>query len=317
MYSGKKASLKMLVLDLDGTILNDKMEIIAENYKAIQELKKIHPETLICVATGRTYTTAIPFVRKIRANYLIVRDGKVIYSGFDNNNYISKKVFSKSAEDNLTISQQLKKPFVKMLCKSRTPLIKLWSKYSVLKYNIKSKFSFTDIKMPSLFSLYSINTHIKHLRKNGGNPKICKRSPFGTEQAIGPFSADKGKAIIYILEQLRKKGININRSEVAIVGNDYNDLEMLQLKGCQSFCPSNAIKPVKDLDNVIQLKANNNEPLLYELLERYNITINITGNSLEQFEARAKKNFPKHNNNIVHSNQSIKKQARTNDSLIL
>ena len=46
---------------------------------------------------------------------------------------------------------------------------------------------------------------------------------------------------------------------------------------------------VLDLDGMIQLKANNNEPLLYELLERYNITINITGNSLEQFEARAKR----------------------------
>jgi len=283
MISVEKASLKMLVLDLDGTILNDKKEIIPENVEAIKELKKRNPDTLICVATGRTYTTSIKFVREIGANFLIARDGEVIYSGFDHKKNVSKKVFNMSEQDGSNIFYQIKKPFVKMLCKSKTPLIKLWSKLSVLKCKIKLRFSSAEIKESGL------NTYIKHLKKCKDNIGISKRSPFGTEKAIGPFSTDKGKAVIYIMEQLRKKGINLNRSGIAIIGNDYNDLEMLKLEGCQSYCPSNAIKPIKDLDNVYQLTGNNNDPCISELLENYGITPRI---SLNKFEVKAKNNSP-------------------------
>ena len=303
----------MLVLDLDGTILNDKKEIMPENKNAIQEIKRKNPETLICIATGRTYTTSIQFIRDIGADFLIARDGEVIYSGFDNKNYTFKKVFNKSELDRAAIYNKTIKPLKKVLCKLKTPVIKLWSKLSALKYKIKSGIL---LKKTKTSGLDSIITHIKYLEKNRDNIKISKRSPFGTEKATGPFSADKGKAIIYILEQLRKKGININRSEVAIVGNDYNDIEMLKLEGCQSYCPSNAIKPIKDLDHVFQLNTNNNEPLIDELLEHYNITTNKTRSSLDEFEARAKRNYPKNiNNNIAYYNQSINKKSKTNKSL--
>ena len=300
----ERASLKMLVLDLDGTILNDKKEVHPENKNAILEIKKNNPETLICIATGRTYTTAIKFVRDIKADYLIGRDGEVIYSGFANKKYTFKKVFNRSEQERSTIYNRITKPLEKVLCKSKTPIIKLWLKLSVLKYKIKTRFSFTEITKPGLNSL---NTDIRYLGKSKDNIKVSKRSPFGTEKAIGPFSAHKGKALIYILEQLRKKGIYINRAEVAIVGNNSNDLEMLKLEGCQSFCPSNAIEQIKDLDNVYQLKGNNNDPWIKELLEHYGNTTNTTGIPLKKFEARAKRNFPYPNTASISTNPQTKR----------
>ena len=300
----ERTSFKMLVLDLDGTILNDKKEIMPENKNAIQEIKRKNPETLICIATGRTYTTSIQFIRDIGADFLIARDGEVIYSGFDNKNYTFKKVFNKSELDRAAIYNKTIKPLKKVLCKSKTPMIKLWSKLSALKYKIKSGIL---LKKTKTSGLDSIITHIKYLEKNRDNIKISKRSPFGTEKAIGPFSAHKGKALIYILEQLRKKGIYINRAEVAIVGNNSNDLEMLKLEGCQSFCPSNAIEQIKDLDNVYQLKGNNNDPWIKELLEHYGNTTNTTGIPLKKFEARAKRNFPYPNTASISTNPQTKR----------
>ncbi len=316
MTSVEKANLKMLVLDLDGTVLNDKKEIIPENVKAIQELKKKSPETLICIATGRTYRTSIRFAKKMGADFLITHDGKAIYSKTDEQKYKLEKVFNMSEQECSTTFTKIKKPVKKILCKVKNPLIKLWAKLSVLKYQIKSELTFNEIKKGGKFN--------KYLEK--GKDKISYLSPLATmKEAFTPLGVDKGNAIVHIMEELKKRGIQINNSEVAIVGNDYNDLDMLKLEDCQSYCPANATKGVKDLVNVSPLKSTNNEPWLNELLEDFEIKRKpvykiqadhgITSKTfLDKFLAKAKSNFPNHTPNTVSARQNINSKSIKKDS---
>ena len=312
----EKTGLKMLVLDLDGTILNDKKEIIPENLKAIQELKKKNPETLICIATGRTFRTSIQFAKKMGADFLITHDGKAIYSKIDEQKYKLEKVFNMSEQEGSTTFIKIKKPVKRILCKVKNPLIRLWAKLSVLKYQIKSELPFNEIKKDRKFN--------KYLEKS--KDKISYLSPLTTmKEAFTPLGVDKGNAVIHIMEKLKKRGLDINNSEVAIIGNDYNDLDMLKLEGCQSYCPANATKQVKNLANVSPLKGNNNEPWLNELLEdfktkrkpTYKVQVNydITSKTfLEKFLAKAKSNFPNHTQNVVPARQNINTKSRTNKS---
>jgi hydroxymethylpyrimidine pyrophosphatase-like HAD family hydrolase len=304
----EKTDLKMLVLDLDGTILNDKQEIIPENLNAVKELKKKNPETLICIATGRTFRTSIQFARQIGVDLLITHDGKAIYSKINDKKYKLEKVFNMSEQENPTPLNKIKKPLMRRLCNLKTPMIKLWSKLSILKYQIKSGFSFHKIKKHHKFNRY--------LEKS--KDKISYLSPFPTMKAIAHSDANKGNAVIYIMEKLKQRGIHINRSEVAIVGNDYNDLNMLKLDGFQSYCPSNAIKQIKNLTNVSPLKGTNNEAWINELLEDFEMpkkqiykaqaNYGITSRTfLEKFLAKAKKNFPNHTQNTALSRQNINK----------
>lgn len=348
----EKSNLKMLVLDLDGTILNDHKKIIPENLKVIQELKKQDPHLVLCIATGRTFTTSIRFAKEIGADVLITDDGGAIYTKTYDHKYKLEKAFYISKQESSVIYDQI------IEYSQKNPNL-VWhfstdniNHNSIIRYgqdslkkayqifcphekitgdNILQIKDFAELKKLGLntcitrIHVYFGNENIgkkqhrkfnKYLDKNKG--KISYLSPFTTMKAIAPLGVDKGNAVIYVKEKLKKKGIYIKNSEVVIVGNDYNDLDMLKLEGCQSYCPANAIKQIKDLANVSPLKNTNNEPWLKELLEdfateRQQFYQTHTGHDitsktfLDKFLAKAKNNFPNHTPNTVSARQNINK----------
>jgi HAD superfamily hydrolase (TIGR01484 family) len=356
----EKTNLKMLVLDLDGTILNDHKKIIPENLKAIQELKKKNPHIALCIATGRTFQTSIRFAKEIGADFLITDDGGAIYAKTYDHKYKLEKAFYMAEQECSVIYAQIIKY-------SRENPNLVWhfstdniSHNSIIGYgkdSLKRAYQIfcphekitgdnvLQIKNFAELKRIGLNTHItkihvyfgnknigrkqhqefnKYLDKNKG--KISYLSPYPTMKSIAPLDVDKGNAVIYVKEKLKKKGIYIKRSEIAIVGNDYNDLDMLKLEGYLSYCPANAIKQVKDLANVSPLKSTNNEPWLKELLEDFatqrqqfyqtQAGHDITSKTfLDKFLAKAKQNFPNHTPNTVSARQNTNKSETNKSSL--
>jgi len=55
--------IELIVSDMDGTLLNDKMEVSASNVSAINEAKRLGIKFM--VATGRGYTEAVPALKEV------------------------------------------------------------------------------------------------------------------------------------------------------------------------------------------------------------------------------------------------------------
>jgi len=301
----EKASLKMLVLDLDGTILNDHKEIIPENLKAIQELKKKNPNIIICIVTGRPFLPSIFYARKIGADVLATNDGGAIYLKDDDKNYKLEKAFYMTEKKCSAIFNKIREYSVE-----NPDLFWLFTtdkiKYNVIIGNgedsLKKAYNifcpdektvrhegvlqvenFDDLKKLDGLSKHIIKIYTyfgkedigkkqyhefnEFLEKEKGKINCVSTPPF--LNAIAPWGIDKGNAVRLIIEKFEEMGIRIKRSEVAIVGNDYNDLAMLKLEGCRSYGPSNAREEIKGLENVHILKQSNNEPWIKELIENF------------------------------------------------
>ena len=54
--------IELIVSDMDGTLLNDKMEVSASNVSAINEANRLGIKFM--VATGRGYTEAVPALKE-------------------------------------------------------------------------------------------------------------------------------------------------------------------------------------------------------------------------------------------------------------
>lgn len=334
----KETSLKMFVFDLDGTILNYKKEIIPENLRIIQELKKSNPNIIICIVTGRPFLPSIFYARKIGADVLATNDGGAIYFKDDHEDYKLGKVFHMTEEKCSAIFNKIKEYSAKnpdLFWLFTTDKIKynviignredsLTKAYNIFcpdekivhREGVLQVENFDDLKKLDGLSKQIIRIYMyfgkgdiakkqyhefnEFLEKVKGKINCVSTPPI--LNAIAPRGVDKGNAVRLIIEKFEEMGIHIKRSEVAIVGNDRNDLDMLKLKGCRSYCPSNAIKEIKDLENVYILKQSNNEPWLNELIKsRETIGINreqwkmpppseISG--VDRWLAKAKITFP-------------------------
>ncbi len=62
------------------------------------------------------------------------------------------------------------------------------------------------------------------------------------------------------------KGLDIKFSEVAYIGDDINDIELLKAVGIKA-CPSNARKEVKDIPGIIHLSSQGGEGVIREFVD--------------------------------------------------
>lgn len=255
MDSNQNNFPKMFVFDLDGTILDAKKDIIPQNLKAVQKLKRCYPETKICLATGRPFRSTVHFAKETNADYIITHNGKALYHKLDDGTYQLYKVFALPGSKNFSFSDRLKQPFKQILCQIKNPMLVLDSKLLAYTYQI--------VKTPSIHKL------IQKIKVLPGFYHIKDKTDYSLpltiiEKAFTPFHVNKKEALLYLLNE---KGIK--SSEIVVAGNACNDLEMLQLKGCQGYCPANAIQQIKDLPNVTVLGKTNNEAWVQVMLKDF------------------------------------------------
>ncbi|MFD6442882.1 HAD family hydrolase, partial [Peribacillus sp. NPDC060186] len=73
-----KPEIKLVALDMDGTLLNEAGEISAENRKAIKEAE--NQGVFVVLSTGRSYATCSDFAKSMELqSYLITVNGSEIY----------------------------------------------------------------------------------------------------------------------------------------------------------------------------------------------------------------------------------------------
>lgn len=256
--------IKLVVLDLDGTLLNDESMIQKENQKTINyyENKGIR----FALASGRSVENIMRYAKLLNLEknkgYIIGNNGQAIYSYENNtltaNQYIdattAKKIYFRVINKNYRLYFFTDKD---NFTNDANDLYFKQSKTSLISDQIfteKKHFNNIVIKTQkggNLVSLYDKLSNIK------GDYNLF----LVDEQTIqyAPKGVNKVKALNTICKQY-----SIKKEEVIVFGNGLNDLEMLKSYP-NTYCPSNAFIEVKAVCQV--LSGDNNSDAISKKLQ--------------------------------------------------
>ena len=250
--------MKMLVFDLDGTLLDNNRNMFSENIDYLNKLK--NDGYIVVVATGRTLLSAYNKLNKIDCvNYIISDTGASIYD-------VNKKeiVFNKTISKNIVSS-------ILDLYDERFKYIEICSNGLYYKYSLslEEKSDICKTYKDKNLLLADINeiSHMAFSLLNNGyvmemyNYLIKNYTSFDCIVMQDSFSNSKS---IEILPKMVSKYnainklanyLNIQNDEIMVFGDGLNDIEMIEKCGI-GVAMNNALNEVKEKANYITKKTN-------------------------------------------------------------
>lgn len=245
---------KLLVTDMDGTLLNSKGEVSKENKEALQFLhdNNIH----VAIATGRIYTTARIYGKYVGLVTPIICCNGAIVKNLKNDELIYDKPLSK--DDCLTLVDIFKRKDIDFYffdeetiygekLKSRILKFSEWGKTLLEKDRIKIEIVddsrdiiLTDRKIYKFGFQIDEPKKLKEIYdfiKDNYNFEVRKSRHNLVD--IMNVEVSKGRAV----ERLAKS-LGIKREEIIAIGDNENDISMLEFAGL-GIAMGNAEKIVK------------------------------------------------------------------------
>lgn len=251
---------KLIGTDFDGTLLNDKKQVMK---KTIESLKETRKRNIIIVGvTGRTLESVKNAVDINIFDYLILNNGSNIYDVVNKkiiyNNAIPKQIakwVTKFSEeftyqyDYCTFSTYNK---YKNYVKENIPFIKEINSIDEIKDPI-AKINIFPKKEANIKSLYnSIKKKYKSIQtiimQDSGNEKKWI--------VLTPKNLNKKEALKYLGDLLK-----IELSEMVFFGDGLNDIEVIETVG-MGVAMENALEEIKDKAKYIT-KSNNEDGIAY------------------------------------------------------
>lgn len=263
--------IKMIALDLDGTLLTSFQTIDQKTKNLLLELN--NSGVLIVISTGRNPLEISNIISELelRNSYIIACNGQTIFDIAHNKYYYNKTISIDDAKNLIHDSNHFK-------------LIKIFEKDNILfksndyslplsfLHNLKNKFSwiFRQIESRKIVmtsnienqvtnelnkicfsgSIKNINNFKKHIEEKYPNKyNIVKVADIWLE--IMDISVSKGNA----LKQLCQI-VQIDTDSVLAFGDGENDISMIQIAGI-GVCMANGMKTTKAISDYI-CKSNNN-----------------------------------------------------------
>ncbi|WP_119318207.1 Cof-type HAD-IIB family hydrolase [Companilactobacillus formosensis] len=271
--------IKLIASDMDGTLLNEKMEVSDRNIQAIKDAQKAGIEFLI--ATGRGLSEAKPFLRnQVHPGYITLNGAEVFDSDekLISSNPISaesqnkvvdyfhkynvyfevvtdKGIFSNDREArvnnlaNLLVKLNPGTSF-KQALRDTQERVKMMPMNFVDSYD----HIFSD-KSFKIMKLIGFNEHQhrvlapmkKEITKNIKDVVVTSSSPNNVE--VNSVDAQKG---IALLQYAKKR--NISPDEIMAIGDNLNDYSMIRDAGV-GVAMKNAIPAIKE---IAQVETDNN-----------------------------------------------------------
>lgn len=214
----EKMDKKMIVFDLDGTLLDDSKKISDFTRDVLAEFKS--KGGLIALATGRVKKNTDLYAKQINADYVICQNGSIVYE--------RDLILSQ-----IEIDQQLVEDLIHSLLKIKNSNLavayptriltnnKQFVKSGVRDYCDFSVFPLNEIQKISLFT----NSHdqVRNFDFDSYGCKVLYSSEDPNYFVIMNKNVDKLYGIRTICDKL-----NLKLDDVVAFGDDYNDYEMLR-----------------------------------------------------------------------------------------
>jgi len=276
---------KLIALDIDGTLLNSNSEITPATYQALRQVYKAG--AIIVLSTGRRFCTAKPIADKLGMDVLLSCHNGVLLKTLN-----SKVLFHRllPCEVARTAVKHIKKigafPIVfqgtqdeaDIIVEGATPdasnppllmegvyirdYIQRNERFVTKLSNLETELSGDVIEVVAMLPLEEHNGIVEYLRHHLGND--AKVIPtHGTSLlflGIANPNASKAAPLRYLVEE-----VGIKREEILAIGDNYNDLEMLEFAGL-GILMGNANDELKNMG--FYVTAPNDEDGVAQTLEK-------------------------------------------------
>ena len=257
--------IKLIAIDMDGTLLNSKKELLEETKQYFKNFHNKNTETLLVLCTGRPETGIRPYLKDLgyleENHYIISQNGASIYES-----QTGKRVM-----DAFVDSTAIQK------------WIELGKKHgiSVMGAGVDYYYSFDEDPTEWMeFDVKLVSGKLKRIpTKESLNIDFYKILLMGDEEQLNEFETfipqewrdefyvvrsqkylvevlTKGVNKAFGLEKLAQK-LNIQPSEIAAIGDAANDIEMLEYAGL-AIAMGNASKEVKAIADIVTDTNENN-----------------------------------------------------------
>ena len=257
--------IKLIAIDMDGTLLNSKKQLLAETKQYFRDFHNKGTETLLVLCTGRPESGIRPYLKDLgyleENHYIISQNGANIYESQTGKRVMDAFVDSKAIQK----------------------WIELGKKHgiSVMGAGVDYYYSFDedptewmefDVKIVSgklkrITTEESLSTDFYKLLLLGDEEQLNEFETFIPQEWRDEFYVvrsqkylvevlTKGVNKAFGLEKLVQK-LNIQPSEIAAIGDAANDIEMLEYAGL-AIAMGNASEEVKVISDIVTDTNENN-----------------------------------------------------------
>jgi Cof subfamily protein (haloacid dehalogenase superfamily) len=267
MLSNEKLkSIKLIIFDLDGTLLKNNGTIGDETKRLIKKLEK--KGVTFSFATGRLHSAITKYAEILDIKTPLISldgcliknhpEGKIIFESFVPTKYVSQVV---NYSDKYTVYVALCHDDAIYFTQQNSFIPEIMDKLGAKYEEVDSYERYLGETLEIVLAANSF-TVINNIRE-------AVTSPFLSRLNTSFFQSHSHPGIYYL--EIRKKGsskgkgmerlikyLNIQKSNTAVVCDWYNDISLLQ-KSVVKIAVQNAVDEVKNLADFITSKSNNEE----------------------------------------------------------
>lgn len=254
MTSPKANNIKLLALDIDGTITEEDQTIDTNTILALQKLKHNHPSTAVSLVSGNTLPVMVGIRNTIGVgDILFAENGGVMMSYLDRS---PSKVDCLEKNNLLTLSRGtvIKRANILRFFDRKLPekeLEKIKERHDVHEF-------FTNKWRETSLSIEIDRAIVPDIMANAGEAEV---QDSGYAIHIMNPGQNKGFALSTMMNFL-----NITREEILACGDGGNDLDMFRV-AAYSGTPNNASKEAKN--HATYVSDKNNGKGLIDILSHY------------------------------------------------
>ena len=257
--------IKLIAIDMDGTLLNSKKELLEETKQYFKDFHKKETDTLLVLCTGRPESGIRPYLKDLgyleENHYIISQNGANIYESRTGKRVMDAFLDSAAIQKWIELG---KKHGISVMgagvdyyyCFDQEPTE--WMEFDVKLVSGKLK------RIPTKESL---NTDFYKILLMGDEEQLNEFETFIPQEWRDEFYVvrsqkylvevlAKGVNKAFGLEQLAKE-LNIQPSEIAAIGDAANDIEMLEYAGL-AIAMGNASEEVKAVSDIVTDTNENN-----------------------------------------------------------
>jgi len=259
---------KLVAMDVDGTLLNEKLEISPRTMEAIRKAKEQGIQ--VTLSTGRMYQSSLPFAQKMGlAIPLINYNGALIKHSVTGETYyhepvplpyaqeIIKMVDRMGLQVNVYLNDNL---YVEKI----NERVEIYTNIAKVKAHavgsLREFLQSSPTKMLVIGQAEQLAVLAEEIRRTLGNAVGITKSKAFFLEIISP-KVNKGQALKVLAEKL-----GIKREEVVAFGDNYNDVSMIEYAGL-GVAMSNGPLEVQAKADLVAL--SNEEEGVADVIEKY------------------------------------------------
>lgn len=262
----KLKSLKLIIFDLDGTLLKNNGTVGDETKRLIKKLEK--KGVIFSFATGRLHSAITKYAEILDIKTPLISldgcliknhpEGKIIFESFVPTKYVSQVV---NYSNNYTVYVALCHDDAIYFTQQNSFIPEIMDKLGAKYEEVDSYEGYLGETLEIVLAANSF-TVINNIRE-------AVTSPFLSRLNTSFFQSHSHPGIYYL--EIRKRGsskgkgmerlikhLNVQKNNTAVVCDWYNDISLLQ-KSVVKIAVRNAVDEVKNLADFITTKSNNEE----------------------------------------------------------